>query len=90
MLNSEVNFLLDTGATDVAISAILARELGLRFGPQVSLQTANGVVRGNLTRLDDVSLGLVQILALDRAELLDFPSSPGFLHFVPHCRLHVI
>ena len=52
-----VNFLLDTGATDVAVSADLARKLGLRFGPQISLQTANGVVRGNLTRLGEVGLG---------------------------------
>jgi len=56
-----VNFLLDTGATDVAVSASLARKLGLRFGPQVSLQTANGVVRGNLTRLEEVGLGGIRI-----------------------------
>jgi len=56
-----VNFLLDTGATDVAVSAGLARKLGLRFGPQVSLQTANGVVRGSLTRLEEVSLGGISI-----------------------------
>ena len=62
MINGRaVNFLLDTGATDVAISANLAREMGLRFGPQVSLQTANGVVQGNLTRLDDVSLGGINL-----------------------------
>ena len=62
MINGQaVSFLLDTGATDVAVSTALARELGLRFGPQVSLQTANGVVRGNLTRLDEVSLGGIRL-----------------------------
>lgn len=54
---SEVDFLLDTGATDVAIPERLARELGLEFGPDVAVMTAAGPVRGWLTRLDSVSIG---------------------------------
>ena len=61
-INGEpVNFLLDTGATDVALSASLARKLGLRLGPRVTLQTANGAVQGNMTRLDEVSVGGIRI-----------------------------
>jgi aspartyl protease family protein len=56
-----VHFLLDTGATDVALSSDLASELGLRFGPRVSLQTANGVVSGYMTRLDEVRLGEISL-----------------------------
>ena len=52
-----VSFLVDTGATDVAISDNLARSLGLEFGPQVTVTTAAGPVSGWMTRLDSVQLG---------------------------------
>ena len=50
-------FLLDTGATWVALPARLARELGLKQGAAVTLQTANGTSVGYQTRLDSVRLG---------------------------------
>lgn len=50
-------FLLDTGATDVALPEALARRLGLeRHGGGIS-QTANGPVAVWRTRLDEVRLG---------------------------------
>ncbi|KAA3622392.1 MAG: TIGR02281 family clan AA aspartic protease [Proteobacteria bacterium] len=52
-----VEFLLDTGATDVALSVSTARRLGLTRGSPVSLATANGVVRGYRTILNTVSIG---------------------------------
>ena len=52
-----VTFLLDTGATWVALPAKLARELGLKQGAAVTLQTANGTSVGYQTRLDSVRLG---------------------------------
>ena len=52
-----VTFLLDTGATWVALPARLARELGLKQGAAVTLQTANGTSVGYQTRLDSVRLG---------------------------------
>src|SRR3990170_411079 len=52
-----VTFLLDTGATWVALPARLARELGLKQGVAVTLQTANGTSVGYQTRLDSVRLG---------------------------------
>lgn len=60
--NGEINgrtvtFLLDTGATSVALSTRLARELGLQRGPQIQLETANGVTVGFKTRLNSVRLG---------------------------------
>lgn len=54
---AEVRFLVDTGATDVAVPERLARELGLEFGPVVTVMTAAGPVRAWMTRLDRVSLG---------------------------------
>lgn len=57
-INGEpVAFMVDTGATDVAISNDVARRLGLEFGPQVTVMTAAGPAPAWLTRLDSVSIG---------------------------------
>jgi aspartyl protease family protein len=50
-------FLLDTGATTVAIPVAVANRLGLKRGAPVRLHTANGEVSGWLTQLDSVSIG---------------------------------
>jgi aspartyl protease family protein len=47
-----VDFLIDTGATGTAISAALARELGLESIGPVQSSTAGGVVTGQLVRAD--------------------------------------
>lgn len=52
-----VEFMLDTGATDVAVPAELADRLGLQRGPPVTLSTANGRSQGYRTRLDRLKLG---------------------------------
>ncbi|MBB3184891.1 aspartyl protease family protein [Halomonas fontilapidosi] len=57
-INGEpVEFLLDTGATYVAVPAELAERLGLESTGSAWFNTANGRVRGELTVLDKVSLG---------------------------------
>ena len=57
-INGEpVDFLLDTGATYVAVPAHLAEQLGLEPTGSAWFNTANGRVRGELTWLDEVSLG---------------------------------
>ena len=72
-INGEtVTFLLDTGATDVAIPAELAERLGLPRGTAVMLQTANGQTTGYRTVLN--SLGLGDILLHDVRALI----APGF------------
>jgi len=48
----EVDFLIDTGATGTAISASLARELGLESLGPVQSSTAGGVVTGQVVRAD--------------------------------------
>ncbi len=75
-----VTFLLDTGATDVAVPEALADRLGLPRGAGGFSQTANGVVAVWRSRLDTVSLGpiglrdvsasIVPALALDGQVLL--------------------
>lgn len=56
---ASVTFLLDTGATDVALPTALARQLGLKRGPEVTMITANGQTQGYRTRLDSVRLGSI-------------------------------
>lgn len=57
-INGEpVDFLLDTGATYVAVPGDLAERLGLASSGSAWFNTANGRVRGELTTLDEVSLG---------------------------------
>jgi aspartyl protease family protein len=61
-INGEpVVFLLDTGATDVALSMRLANRLGLERGASMTSQTANGLVNSWRTRLDTVSLGNIRL-----------------------------
>lgn len=56
-----VIFLLDTGATWVALPLALGRELGLKRGAAVTLQTANGPAAGYQTRLASVRLGPLEL-----------------------------
>lgn len=52
-----VEFMLDTGATDIAIPAAVARDIGLQRLGRVEFSTANGLAYGYATRLDDVRVG---------------------------------
>ena len=56
-----MTFLLDTGATSVALPLALGRELGLKRGAAVTLQTANGAAPGYQTRLARVRLGPLEL-----------------------------
>jgi len=90
MINGEpVVFLLDTGATQVALSAGLADRIGLRRGAPMSSLTANGYVRSWLTRLDRVELGPFVMHDVQAAIL---PSMPGDevllgMNFLKHLEL---
>ncbi|MVV50908.1 TIGR02281 family clan AA aspartic protease [Pseudomonas sp. PB120] len=52
-----VDFMLDTGATDVSIPASLAERLKLEEGFGVTLSTANGLSQGYRTRIDRLQVG---------------------------------
>ena len=57
-INGEpVEFLLDTGATDVSVPPGVARRAGLERGIAHSVSTANGIVTVYSTVLDEVALG---------------------------------
>ena len=56
-----VEFMLDTGATDVSIPAAVAERIGLPRGRRVFYQTANGTISAWQTRLDEVRLGPLRV-----------------------------
>lgn len=64
--NGEINgvpvtFLLDTGATDVAIPDNIAREAGLRAGYLGQASTANGVITVYSTTVNELVLGNITL-----------------------------
>ena len=73
-----VKFLVDTGATTVALGAAEARRINLKFdhGRRIQMSTANGVSTGYLIRLESVRVG--DVVAYD----VDAVISPQPMPFV--------
>ena len=67
-----VEFLLDTGATDISVPATLADSLELEPGQPALYQTANGTVTVFLTNIKSVELGPIEMRNV-RASI-----NPGF------------
>ena len=57
----DVEFLLDTGATDVVVPESTARKLGLPYGVHGRAMTANGPVTIYQTRIDELHLGKIKL-----------------------------
>jgi len=57
----EVVFMLDTGATGVAVPEHIATRLGLKKGVPVEIQTANGVARAYMSTLQRVGVGDIEL-----------------------------
>ncbi len=56
----KVIVLVDTGATEVAISQALADKIGIKSHNAIQTQTANGNSVGYMTRLESVKLGGIE------------------------------
>ncbi|MGA7801419.1 MAG: TIGR02281 family clan AA aspartic protease [Gammaproteobacteria bacterium] len=56
-----VEFLLDTGASDVSVPGQLARRLGLHAGAPARYDTANGPITAYRTVIDTLSLGSIVV-----------------------------
>lgn len=54
---NNVEFLLDTGATNVAIPEYIAKRIGLRAGRSIQVSTANGRTTGHQTKIDSLTIG---------------------------------
>ena len=57
----EVEFLVDTGASDVVIPLDLARALGLPFGASAQAMTANGVTMVYSTNVARLTIGDIEL-----------------------------
>lgn len=84
-----VTFLLDTGATYVAVPQSVADKAGLKRGPVTQSMTANGVASSWLTEIDEVRLGPIVLRGV-RATIL--PGMPGDevllgMSFLKHLKL---
>lgn len=73
-----VKFMVDTGATTVALGAAEAKRINLKFdhGRRIQMSTANGVSTGYLIRLESVRVG--DVVAYD----VDAVISPQAMPFV--------
>ena len=69
-----VTFLLDTGATDVAVPAGIAKKLDLKHGARAQVITAAGVVPVFSTTINQLTLGHI---LLDRVSASITPSMGG-------------
>ena len=56
-----VEFMLDTGATDVSIPAEIADHIGLKRGRATTYQTANGTISAWQTTVDEIRLGPLRL-----------------------------
>lgn len=82
-------FLLDTGATYVAVSSGLAERAGLRRGMPAQSRTANGVVRSWLTSIDQLQLGPFEMRDVKATILPSMPDDEVLLgmSFLKHLTL---
>lgn len=72
--NQTVKMLFDTGASDIAIGAEVASQLGLALGEVVMVDTAGGTVPSNLSVLQSIQAGN---LTRNSLEVLISPSLSG-------------
>jgi aspartyl protease family protein len=67
-----MQFLVDTGATSIALNEAQAKRLGIDYrgrGQSVQVNTASGVARGWRVSLDKVSVGALQVLGVEAVVL---------------------
>jgi len=73
-----VEFMLDTGASDVSIPLPVAERLGLEKGRSVVYQTANGAITAWQTTVDEIRLGELRVGPV-RASINPHMDSDGIL-----------
>jgi aspartyl protease family protein len=84
LANGEINgesveFLVDTGATLIAMPLSVARRLGLKPGAKSMSKTAAGLVPTYLVTLDSVSLGAIERRQIAASVIPDMPGDSVLL-----------
>jgi len=87
--NHDVVFLLDTGASDVAIPESVADKIGLNKGYAIIVKTANGNVKAYRTRLDSVAIGDIKLYDLNATILTNMTGKEILLgmNFLKHLEI---
>jgi aspartyl protease family protein len=82
----DVVFLLDTGATQIAIPESLADDIGLVKKQPIVVKTANGNARAYRTRIDSVGIGDIKLYDLNATILTNMPGKEILLgmNFLKH------
>ena len=84
--DQKVVFLLDTGASDIAIPETVAEGLGLSKGHAIVIKTANGNAKAYRTRLENVAIGDIRLYDLNAIILTNMPGQEVLLgmNFLKH------
>jgi len=85
----EVVFLLDTGASDIAVPESLANDIGLIKKQRIVVKTANGNARAYRTRIDSVGVGDIKLYDLNATILTNMPGKEILLgmNFLKHLEI---
>lgn len=69
--NFSVKFLIDTGATSIALNSVTARRIGLKYkkGAAMQASTASGIAKAYRVTLDKVKIGHIQLYNVQAAVL---------------------
>lgn len=84
--SQEITFLLDTGASDIAVSESFADKTGLIKGYPITVKTANGNVKAYRTRLESVAIGDIVLYDLNATILSNMQGEQALLgmNFLKH------
>lgn len=72
-----IHFLIDTGATSVAMSSVAAKRIGLKYkkGKPVRSSTASGIAKGYALNADNIKIGHIKLYNVETVVLEgSFPS----------------
>jgi aspartyl protease family protein len=85
----EVVFLLDTGATEIAVPESLANDIGLNKKQRIVVKTANGNARAYRTRIASVGIGDIKLYDLNATILTNMPGKEILLgmNFLKHLEI---
>lgn len=75
----EVTLFLDTGASRVALSESLAKDLNLSLGPEATIQTASGYSQAFHTTLDTLTIGDIILYDIPALVSPDLPNDDVLL-----------
>ena len=85
----DVVFLLDTGATDIAIPESVANEIGLTRGYAITIKTANGNTTAYRTKINSAAIGEIKLHDLSATILTNMHGEEILLgmNFLKHLEL---